>query len=258
MSIPRPRALAILALTAALAATSLAACGGQSSSGTTGGAPESLPAGPPFEVVVLDDTPDPFATLAPPVPAGVSQFQEPVIFSPEDIQARAFVRLVVQPGETLAQAMARAKPWFDAQPLPPGDRLVFAEIIEENEITKKREAVGVRTYVATSQVVLTREDVADASVGAVPDAENKPQPAVMVQLTPVATERFRKFTRENTLRRIGIMVSGLVVMSARIQDEIPGGTLTILIDPEMPHEARRAELERIASAIKPKAPAAPK
>jgi hypothetical protein len=252
MSILRPRVLAIFALTAALV---LPACSDRPSAGSTGGAAgsaESKPAGPPFEVVLLDDQPDPFATLAPPVPAGIAQFQEVAVLSPEDIQARTYVRLVVQPGEALPQAMARAKPWFDKQPLPPGDRLVFGEIVEENEVTKQREAVGVRTYVATSQVILTQADVADASVGAMPDQEGKPQPVANVQLTPPATERFRKFTRENTLRRIGILVSGYVVMSARIQEEITEGKLSLTLDPEMPYEPKRAELQRIASAIKPK------
>lgn len=265
---PRPisgaRSGALLAVLAAcLLAASLPACGNGSSSGPSG-ATTSTPAqalsGPPFEVVLLDDQPDPFGTLDPPVPAGISSFQEPVIFSPEDIQARTYVRLVIQPGEDLAKAMARAKPWFDARKLPPGDRLVFSQIIEENEITKQREPVGVRTYVATDKVLLTKDDVASASVGAVPDSDNKPQPVAMVQLNPIASERFREETRKNVFRRLAVMTNGNVLMAPLIQAEIAGGKLTISADPDLPYELKRAELQRLVDAIAPKsaAPAASK
>src|SRR5262249_24105223 len=150
----------------------------------------------------LDDQPDPFHALPPPVPKGIASFQEVVVLGPEDVELRTFVRLVVQPGETLAQARARAKSWFDARPLPPRDRLVCKEIREENEITKAREAVGVRTFVATPKVLLTEADVADATLGAAPDEHEKPQPVAMIQLTGGAGERFRQFTKENALRRI--------------------------------------------------------
>src|SRR5262245_5584113 len=138
----RARPLAILALLslAALAAPLSAGCGNSSSSSSTGTAAETLPARATFEVVVLDDHANPFETLPPPIPAGIASFQEMVVFGPESFDTRTFVRIVIQPGETLPQAMARAKPWLDARPLPPGDRFVFSEIIEENETTKKREA----------------------------------------------------------------------------------------------------------------------
>ncbi len=234
-------------------------------SATTGASPsaspqENKPSGPSFEVVVLDDKPDPFATLPEPVPKGISQFQEGVIFSPEDIQTRTYVRLVIQPGETLPQAMSRAKPWFEKFQLPAGDRLLFSEIVEDNEITKTREPVGVRTYVGTSQTVLTQTDVESAEVGAQPDQKNKPQPVAIVQLTPIAARKFQQFTKENMLRRIAVMSSGNVLMAPLIQDEIAGGKLTIGLDPEMEYAPKRAELERFVSAIRPKtaAPSVPK
>ncbi len=257
MSIPRPRALVLAALLAAslprvrqlllrpLRRHHLRR-------------PRRGPLRPPFEVVLLDDQPDPFATLDPPLPAGISSFQEPVIFSPEDIQERTYVRLVIQPGETLAKAMARAKPWFDARKLPPGERFVFSQIVEENEHTKQREAVGVRTYVATNKVLLTKDDVATATVGAVPDKDNKPQPVALVQLNPIAAERFRDDTRKNVFRRLAVMTHGNVLMAPLIQDEIAGGKLTIGADPDLPYDLKRSELQRLVDAIKPPAPAASK
>ncbi|MFO0743382.1 MAG: hypothetical protein U0270_46370, partial [Labilithrix sp.] len=179
-----------------------------------------------------------------------------VVLSPEDIQQRTFVRLVVQPGETLDQARARAKPWFDAIPLPPGDRLLYSTIEEENEITKKREGVGVRTFIGTSTVVLTHDDVGDAGMDAAPDPEGKPQVFATIQLNPNATERFRQFTKNNPLRRIAIMFDDNVIMSARIEGEITGGQLRISLDPETPFDARKAEIQEIVSALKPAKPAA--
>jgi hypothetical protein len=253
---PNPSALrALLVLATALILAGAAACSGGSSA-TTGDASDAGPARMNLEVILLDDQPDPFATLPPPLPKGLAPFQEAVVLGPENVELRTFVRLVVQPGETLPQALARAKPWLDARPLPPGDRLVFSEIREENEVTKVREAVGVRTFVATSKVILTQADVADASLGAVPDAQQKPQPVAMIQLTPEAGERFSTFTRENALRRIAVLIDGNVVMSARIEDEISGGKISIAMDPEVPYETKRAELERMVNGIKPKAPAA--
>jgi hypothetical protein len=239
------RSLSILVLAAT------AACSGGSSS-TTGDAPDAGPSRMTLEVILLDDQADPFATLPPPLPKGLAPFQEAVVLGPEHVELRTFVRLVVQPGETLPQALTRARPWLDARPLPPGDRLVFSEIREENEATKVREAVGVRTYVATSKVILGQADVADASLGAMPDAQQKPQPVAMIELTPAAGERFRVFTKENALRRIAVLVGGIVVMSARIEDEITGGKISISMDSELPYETKRAELERMVSGIKPK------
>lgn len=258
------RSRALLAVFAACAlAASLPACGNSSSGpsgATTSAAPAEALSGPPFEVVLLDDQPDPFATLDPPVPAGISSFQEPVIFSPEDIQTRTYVRLVVQPGEDLPKAMARARPWLDARKLPPGDRLVFSQIVEENELTKKREAVGVRTYVATNEVLLTKDDVASATLGAMPDKDNKPHPVAIVQLNPLASERFREATKKNVFRRLAVMTNGNVLMAPLIQDEIAGGKLTIAADPDLPYDLNRAELQRLVDAIAPKsaAPAASK
>jgi hypothetical protein len=260
MSHPGSRAL-LAALATILLAASLPACGNSSSGpagATTSAAPAEALSGPPFEVVLLDDQPDPFATLDPPLPAGISSFQEPVIFSPEDIQERTYVRLVIQPGEDLAKAMARARPWFEARKLPPGERFVFSQILEENEHTKKREAVGVRTYVATNKVLLTKDDVATATVGAVPDKENKPQPVALVQLNPIAAERFRDDTRKNVFRRLAVMTHGNVLMAPLIQDEIAGGKLTIGADPDLPYDLKRSELQRLVDAIKPPAPAASK
>jgi len=249
------RALSIFAVTVALAVSFVAACNDKpSSSSSTGAAPapDAKPARVTMSVVVLDEQPNPFSPLPEPTPKGISPFQEVVVFGPEAVEVRTFVRLVVQPGETLAQAMARAKPWFDARPLPPGDRFVFAEIVEENEVTKKREPVGVRTFVATSKVVLTQDDVIEASLGAEPGADEKPQPVATLQLSPDASERFHQFTKENMLRRIAILIDDKVVMSARIQDEITGGKIAIAMDPETPYEAKRAELQRIVDGLKTK------
>src|SRR5690349_18857068 len=129
----RLRALAILAALAA----ALPACGDRSSSGSGASASEAKPGRMTFEVVLIDDDVDPFEKLPPNAPKGVAAFQEPVVLSPQSIVGRTFVRLVVQPGETFPQAMQRAKPWFDGVSLPAGDRFVFTEITEENEVTKK-------------------------------------------------------------------------------------------------------------------------
>jgi hypothetical protein len=248
-----------LAVTAALAVSLTPACNGGSAPapGGSASATSAKPTRMTMSIVLLDDQPDPFETLPAPVPRGVASFQEVVVFGPEAVDYRNFVRLVVQPGETLAQARARAKPWFDARPLPPGDRFVFAEVVEEDEVTKKREAVGVRSFVATPKVVLTQDDVIDASLGAVPDPDNKPQPVALVQLSPDASERFRLFTKENVFHRIAVLVDDNVVMAARIQDEITGGKLSISMDPETPYEAKRAELQRLVDGLHPKPASAP-
>lgn len=246
----------IVSFVAALAVSFALGCGGGGSGSAGATSTATAPHKPTFSVVLLDDKPDPFDKPPPPVPKGISQFQEVVVLSPEDIQQRTFVRLVVQPGETLDQARARAKPWFDAIPLPPGDRLLYSTIEEENEITKKREAVGVRTFIGTSTVVLTHDDVGDAGMDAAPDPEGKPQVFAMIQLNPNATERFRQFTKNNPLRRIAIMFDDNVIMSARIEGEITGGQLRISLDPEAPFDARKAEIQEIVSALKPAKPGA--
>jgi hypothetical protein len=247
------RAIAIFAVTASLALP-LAACSGKSGPASSGEA--AKPARMTLDVVVLDDKPDPFAKLPDGAPKGLSTFQEIVVMGPEAVEVRTFVRLVVQPGETLAQAQARAKPWFDKVALPPGDRLVFQQIEEENEVTKQREAVGVRTFIATSQTVLTQDDVGDATLGAAPDENQKPQPVANLLLKPDAAQRFQKFTKENALKRIAVIVDGNVLMSARIQEEITGGQLSISLDPDTPYEIKRLRLQSVVDGLKPKAPGA--
>lgn len=249
-----PRATAILAASLALALPLVAACSNGAPSGGSSTTTSSAPHRMTFAVIVLDDQPDPFAKLAEPVPKGISTFQEPVIPAPEQIELHTFVRLVIQPGETLDQARARAKPWFDAIPLPSGDRLIFSRIEEENELTKKREAVGVRSFVATSTVVLTQDDILGATLDAGPDQEGKPQPFAMIQLKPDATERFRLWTKQNALRRIAIAVDDNVIMSARIQEEITGGKISIALDPETPFDVKKAELQRLVDGLVPGGP----
>lgn len=253
---PRWRSLPAICLSGLLVA--LVACGDSSApaSGAGAAATDTKPARMTFEVVVLDDKPDPFATLPPDAPKGIAPFQEVIVLGPDAIETRSYVRFVVQPGESWPLAKQRAKPWFDKIALPPGDRLVFSEIVEENEVTKQREPVGARTFVATSTVVLTRDDIAEAKVGAVPDHEQKPQPVALIQLTAQAGERFRQFTKENVFRRLGVMINGNVVMAARIEDEITGGQISVSLDPDIPYEARRAELLQIVSGISPAAPPA--
>lgn len=241
----------IVSFAAALALSLAVGCsGGSSGSGAAGVSTSTAPHQPKFSVVLLDDKPDPFATLPANPPKGISQFQEVVVLSPEDIQTRTFVRLVVQPGETLDKARARAKPWFDAIALPEGDKLLYSTIEEEDEVTKKREAVGVRTFIGTGTVVLMHDDVASAGMDAAPDQEGKPQVFASIQLRPDATERFRLFTKNNPLRRIAILFDDNVIMSARIEGEITGGQLRISLDPETPFEARKAEIQKIVDAFK--------
>lgn len=250
------RAIAALAASLALAAPLLSGCNDASPGGSSGAPSDAKAAPKSFEVVVLDDVPDPFATLEEPVPKGISKFQEVVVLGPEQVELRSYVRLVIQPGEAFDQAMARAKPWFDKRALPAGDRLIFSQITEENEVTKKREPVGARTFVATSKTVLTRADLAKAAVTVVADEDGKPVPVAMIDLTPDATERFRAFTKENALKRIAVLVGGNVVMSARIQEEITGGKISISVDPDAPPDVRKAELQGMVNDLFPPAPAA--
>lgn len=245
------RAIAIAGATLALALPLVAGCSNGASGGASATTTSTAPHKMTFAVVLLDDVPDPFAKPAEPIPKGISSFQEPVILGPQQIELRTFVRLVIQPGETLDQARARAKPWFDAIPLPKGDRLMFNRIEEENEVTKKREGVGVRTFVATSTVVLTQDDVAAAKLDAGPDQEGKPQPFALVQLTPDAGERFRVFTKQNALRRIAVAVDDDVIMTARIQDEIVGGQISIALDPETAFDVKKAQLQALVDGLNP-------
>lgn len=251
------RAIAILGASLALALPFVSACSNAAPSSGSGATGPAAPHKMSFAVIVLDDQPDPFAKLAEPVPKGISSFQEAVILTMEQIEPRTYVRLVVQPGETLDQARARAKAWFDAVPLPPGDRLLFSRIEEENEITKKREGVGVRTYIGTNNVVLTQDDISGAGMDAGPDQDGKPQPFAMIQLKPDATERFRVWTKQNALRRIAIAVDDNVIMSARIQEEITGGKISIALDPETPFDVKKAELQRLVDGLTPGGAAPP-
>ena len=106
-------------------------------------------------------------------------------------------------------------------------------------------------------MVLTQDDVASATLDAGPDQDGKPQPYAMIQLKPDATERFRIWTKQNALRRIAIAVDDNVIMSARIQEEITGGKISIALDAETPFDVKKAELQRLVDGLSPVGAAAP-
>src|SRR5690349_3781635 len=100
----RSRTLSIFAVTAVLAVAFVSGCNDKpSASSSTGTAPgaDAKPARVTLGVVVLDELPNPFSPLPDPVPKGIAPFQEVVVLGPEAVELRTFVRLVVQPGETL-------------------------------------------------------------------------------------------------------------------------------------------------------------
>lgn len=239
-------------------------CGNSGPSPAPAASSAPSPASLPWQVVLVDDLPNPFEPLPPNAPVGIATFPETVVTrmnGPEpEIDTRPYVRLVIQPGETPAQMWKRAEPWFSAIKLPPGDRLMLEDVVEVDEKTRAREVVGVRTHVVTDRVALTRNDVATAqlieektpppTLGAPPGTvPERPDPMVRILLKPEGATKLAAFTRDNVYRRIAVTLGDRVLMVARIQQEISGGEISFSMSGEQSYSQKVEDAKRFLSAL---------
>jgi hypothetical protein len=159
--------------------------------------------------------------------------------------ARNFVRVVALEGESLDDTKARVLAYAKARSLPAGARVVLGKLTETDPDTKKSVLVGFRTYVVRGDAELTRKDLTDAKV-----VEEGGVASVVVTLTPDGAAKFEKLTKESVMRRLALVIDGLVVSAPIVQGPITGGKLSIAMSAgEKSTDAEKDEAARLAKSL---------
>jgi len=155
-----------------------------------------------------------------------------------------FVRIVLQPNETLDQLAKRADAWVVNVQAP------FDREVRLGPMAKGTEFVGMRTWIVTGSPILTNADIEDAQAAV--DNNRGPTEEFYVAITLKAdgAERFRLATREWTKRRLAIVLDGRVDSAPVVQSEIGGGHISITLGSSPGDRAARlADAKRLAHAI---------
>lgn len=199
--------------------------------------PSFVPTGPrpKLEIVRVDDSIDPFATLpedAVPSGQGFEIRFENAPAGNYKTQKVNFARVTFREGESKAAATARFRRWLSSITLPTETRFGLEEIGDYDEDTKLVKVTGLRTFVLTGPSVLQTEDVTDAMAMQSRDSEDV---YVTVTLSEDGGKRFEDVTREWTQRRIAILVDDEINSAPVVKTTIHGGRVSITMgagDPE--------------------------
>lgn len=170
-----------------------------------------------FEIALIDDN-ERLAALehVAEMPAGVSLVEELFHAGEGDTRRPRFVRLVLQEGESLEQALPRLASWLASARLPADRRLVWAPLLEADANEQER-LVGYRSYVLFPPSIVA-SDVTEAFVLEQPDYVG-----VALQFSQKAAVVLETLSREHRKERLAIVIRGLVQSAPVIQAEITGG-----------------------------------
>lgn len=196
-----------------------------------------------FEVALVDDG-GRLAALehSLELPAGVSWGEE-VLYTRDGESLRPrFVRLALQEGETLDQALKRIAPWLTPLALPANERLVWGALFETDGDERER-LVGYRSYVLFPPSIVA-EDVIEASVD-----DQSDFPGVRLRFAPAGAARFQAITRDHRKERMAIVIKGLVQSAPVIQSEISGGNVIVMTGGAST-EQQRAGAEELVRLLK--------
>jgi hypothetical protein len=179
------------------------------------------------------------------LPSGGAKLEEHAPNGPGDSVTTQFVRIVPAEGETLDAARARLVAWSAGVAVPPECQLGVTPWFELDDEDGDREQAGWRTMVLRGDPVLTEHDVQDAFARQEPDTDRV---VVSITLTPDGGLRFEDATRRWKLRRIAIVVDGVIMSAPVVQSVIIGGALQITMGGGT-HERRLAEAKELAAAL---------
>jgi hypothetical protein len=205
-----------------------------------------------LQVVRVDDSFDPLAGEVPGLPTGASVQNElaPTGLTASGVQQSPvhYLRLVVQPSETEAQAEQRAAAWAIGVPLPEEHRFAFGNA-GDFASAKNEKIEALRSYLLTGSPILTNVDIDDAQVSV--DTNRGPEPDYYVAITlhPEGAERFRVATAGWIKRRIAIVLDGRVDSAPVVQSEIGGGHISITLGSAGDRATRLEAAKRLARSL---------
>ncbi|MBI5534560.1 MAG: DUF2007 domain-containing protein [Deltaproteobacteria bacterium] len=152
-----------------------------------------------------------------------------------------YVHFSIDPSGDAEKARQAAEAWLVNLPKIEGARYAISDTYHEDE-DGFRKLSGIRTWLLREDVVLTGEDIKDAAV------VNTDKVYVAMSLVPNAAYGFEHFTRENTNRRMAIVVRGRVVSAPVIASAIKGGHLQVTLG-EGPRAQQLEDAHRIVDAL---------
>jgi hypothetical protein len=196
-----------------------------------------------FEVALVDDS----ARLAAlehslEAPAGVSWGDEVLYTRDGEVLRPRFVRLSLQEGESLDQALKRIAAWLAPLELPANERLVWGPLFEPDADEQER-LVGYRSYVLFPPSIVAK-DVIEASVD-----DQSDFPGARLRFAPPAAAHFQAITRDHRKERMAIVIQGLVQSAPVIQSEISGGHVMVTTGGAS-MEQQRARAEELVRLLK--------
>jgi hypothetical protein len=196
-----------------------------------------------FEVALVDDS----ARLTAlehslEAPAGVSWGDEVLYTRDGEVLRPRFVRLSLQEGESLDQALKRIAAWLAPLELPANERLVWGPLFEPDADEQER-LVGYRSYVLFPPSIVAK-DVIEASVD-----DQSDFPGARLQFAPSAAAHFQAITRDHRKERLAIVIQGLVQSAPAIQSEISGGHVMVTTGGAST-EQQRARAEELVRLLK--------
>jgi len=193
----------------------------------------SLPtdARPVLEVVRVDDTLDPFASLDEatiPKGSGISLFTEQASLGPGHTEPRHFARLALHEHETLASGRARFETWLRTITLPQGARFGIQALEEYDGASGTATAGGLRSVVLSGDAVLRTADLTHAEVQS-ESSEGAGGVSISLTVSPVARGRLETATREWLYRRLAIVIDGDVRSAPVVKSTIAGGRMSVTL-----------------------------
>jgi hypothetical protein len=185
--------------------------------------------GPPvsLEVVLVDDTVEPFAELDP------AHFLPGMSLAREDVDGRTTTLLLYQPEASIErrQLMARVASFVQERiTLPPGTRIAWGS---DSDPPAKG---PLRSYVLRGPPIFTGKDVVDAELVDSADV------GILVSLSDEAGQRLQGATRAHRGGRLAIVLDGAVESAPVVRSEIAGGQVVISLGSTSPAARDQAEL----------------
>jgi hypothetical protein len=212
-----------------------------------------------FELDFVDDALDPFEAASDmPLPLGGSIQSE---LAPIGLDAAGvvrsstvhYLRIVVQPSETLEQLRVRAEAWARSVALPADRRWAWG--LENDPTTHLPSKEALRSFVLAGEVILRNADVAGAEVmGAevMGDENHRYDYYVAITLTESGAKRFADATEQWVKRRIAIVLDGTVNSAPVVQSKIAGGHVSITLGSDDDHEAQKKAALDLAESLDPR------
>jgi len=171
------------------------------------------------------------AYVTPELPEGIDLMREAVPIGLDDHGGRltsniTFVKVRLQPGETLDHAIARGDKWVSgAVVFTDKLRVAWEPSYDYDPDTGLQTLDGARSFVLNGDSWISNRDIVDAEAS-LDQRSGIPEVYVAITLTPQGGERFRMLTAERVNQRIAIVLNGRVNSAPVVRTEIGGGRMS--------------------------------